>query len=181
VFFLLNIYSDEHQTAINYLRDIEFNINNVLIWTGDFNTRDNNWDPTFPHHSIHADTIREIADSLNLERSTPIHQVPTRYADNMNSADTVLDLMFLQSNDPGFNNYCILPEIRHPSDHAPLCVTVSINNEDINIKQRAIPKNSNEEADFVSKCTNEIKQVNTNNIQSRQALEDAVQAIASTF
>ena len=153
---------------------MEFNINNVIIWTGDFNTRDNNWDPTFPHHSIHADTIRKIADSLNLEKSTPIHQVSTKYADNMNSANTVLDLMFLWSNDPGFNNHCILPEIRHPSDHAPLYVTVSINNKNINIKWRAIPKDSNKEADFVSRYTNEIKQVNTNNIQSKQALKDVI-------
>jgi len=36
IFFLINVYSD-----LKYLKDIEVNINNILIMTGNLNTRDN--------------------------------------------------------------------------------------------------------------------------------------------
>ena len=35
--------------------------------TDNFNIRDNNWDHSYSHHSIHVDTLREIADSFTLE------------------------------------------------------------------------------------------------------------------
>jgi len=38
-----------------------------------------------------------------------IQQIPTRYIDNENNANSIIDLMFLQSNNLEFNNYCILP------------------------------------------------------------------------
>ena len=34
------MYSDSLQSALKYLKDIEVNINNILIMTGDFNIRD---------------------------------------------------------------------------------------------------------------------------------------------
>jgi len=39
--FLINVYSDDHQSALKYLKNTEINLNNVLIITGDFNIRDN--------------------------------------------------------------------------------------------------------------------------------------------
>ena len=36
----MNIYSDSSHSALKYLKDIEVNIDNVLIMTGDFNIRD---------------------------------------------------------------------------------------------------------------------------------------------
>ena len=66
-YFVLNIYSDDQQLALTYLKDMEVNLNNVLIMTGDFDIRDSNWDPSFLHYSVHADTLREIADLFNLE------------------------------------------------------------------------------------------------------------------
>ena len=41
IYFLINVYSDSFQMASKYLKDIEVNINNILIMTGDFNIRDN--------------------------------------------------------------------------------------------------------------------------------------------
>ena len=38
----MNVYSDNHQNVLKYLKDTEVNLNNVLIMTGDFNIRDNN-------------------------------------------------------------------------------------------------------------------------------------------
>ena len=40
--FIINVYSDNHQNVLKYLKDTEVNLNNVLIMTGDFNIRDNN-------------------------------------------------------------------------------------------------------------------------------------------
>ena len=67
MYFLLNVYFDSQQSALKHLKDIEVNLNNVIIMTGDFNIRDSNWDPFYPHHSIHTDTLCEISDSLSLE------------------------------------------------------------------------------------------------------------------
>ena len=66
-YFVLNIYSDNQQLALTYLKDMEVNLNNILIMTGDFDIRDSNWDPSFLHYSVHADTLRKIADLFNLE------------------------------------------------------------------------------------------------------------------
>ena len=38
-YFIMNVYSDSFHTALKYLKDIEVNIDNVLIMTGDFNIR----------------------------------------------------------------------------------------------------------------------------------------------
>ena len=71
-FFILNVYSDNCQSALKYLKDIEVNLNNIIIMMGDFNIRDSDWDLSFPHHSVHADLLLEIAESFNLELSSPV-------------------------------------------------------------------------------------------------------------
>ena len=40
--FLVNIYSDDHQFTLKYLKSTEMNLNNILIMTRDFNIMDNN-------------------------------------------------------------------------------------------------------------------------------------------
>ena len=39
-YFIMNIYSDSSHSVLKYLKDIEVNIDNVLVMTGDFNIRD---------------------------------------------------------------------------------------------------------------------------------------------
>jgi len=39
-YFIMNIYSDSFHSVLKYLKDIEVNIDNVLVMTGDFNIRD---------------------------------------------------------------------------------------------------------------------------------------------
>jgi len=53
------------------------NLNNVLIVTGNFNITGNDWYFLYLYYSTHADTLREIADSLNLELLSSIDQIST--------------------------------------------------------------------------------------------------------
>ena len=39
-YFIMNVYLDLSHAALKYLKDIEVNINNVLVITGDFNIKD---------------------------------------------------------------------------------------------------------------------------------------------
>jgi len=94
-FYLINIYSDSSQLALKYLKDTETNIYNVIIMTGDFNIRDNLWDSNFPFHSIHSDILFDIADSFSLAISKPTKNFPTRFSDNDQNSNSVLDLIFL--------------------------------------------------------------------------------------
>jgi len=68
--------------ALKYLKDTEVNISNVLIMTGDFNIRDNSWNLLFLHHSVHRDTLIEVADYLHLELSRSTKKFSTRFLDN---------------------------------------------------------------------------------------------------
>ena len=52
--------------ALQYLKNTEVNIDNVLIMTGNFNIRDCLWDPSYLFHSSHKDTLFEIADSFHV-------------------------------------------------------------------------------------------------------------------
>ena len=92
---MLNIYSDLSYTALKYLKDIEVNIDNILIITGDFNIRDSLWNSSFPHHSSISNDLMIIADSFNLTLSTPTNPSPTRFSDTAGEANSVIDLMFL--------------------------------------------------------------------------------------
>ena len=125
--FISNIYSDKQQFALKYLKIIEANLNNVLIVIENFNIRDNDWDPSYSHHSIYSDILMEIVNSFNLSLSTPIIQVSTQYADNSNNSNSVIDLMFLQANSSEFNNHSILPDLWSSLDYASLTVNIIIN------------------------------------------------------
>ena len=126
---MINIYSDNQQSTLKYPKDIEVNLSNVLIMTGDFNIKNNNWDLLYPHHSIYTNTLREIANSFNLGLSIPINQVSTKYTDNPNKSNSVIDLMFLWINSEKINTYLILLDLQSPSDHTLLTFNIIVNEE----------------------------------------------------
>jgi len=103
--FILNVYLDNQQNALKYLKNTKVNLNNILIMTEDFNIRDSDWNPLYSHYLSYSDILREITDNLNLDLSTPINPVSTQYVDNSQNSNLVIDLMFLYAKSERFNNY----------------------------------------------------------------------------
>jgi len=75
--FIINIYLDNQQTVLKYLKNTEVNLNNVLIITENFDIRNNSWDPSYSHYLTYVYILQEVANSLNLELSMPINSVST--------------------------------------------------------------------------------------------------------
>ena len=55
--FIINIYSNNQQNILKYLKDIEVNLSSIFIMTKDFNIRDNNWNLSYPHYSVYTDVM----------------------------------------------------------------------------------------------------------------------------
>ena len=124
--FIMNIYPDLSHTALKYLKNIEVNIDNVLVMTGDFNIRDSLWDPSFPHHSSISNDLLIIADSYNLALSIPTNPCPTRYSNMIGEANSTINLMFLRYGSSEINQHSIHPEWHLTSDHDTLYIIILI-------------------------------------------------------
>ena len=176
-FFILNIYSDSSYTALKYLKDTKVNINNILIMTGDFNIRDQLWDPTFPYYSTISDNLFIIANPFNLLLSTVTNPCPTRYSDVSGKANSVLDLMFLWNGSPELDSHHIFPENRLSLDHTLLSVEIPIIEEVFPSSKFTIPPNSNYEKAFINEVISNFKTLNTNNIDNIVKLDLVVKWI----
>ena len=176
-YFLINIYSDLSQAALKYLKDTEVKINNILIITGDFNIRDYFCDLNFPHHSSYRDTLFEIMDLFQLEISEPYKFFPTRYSDNPQNSNSVLDLVFLCPGSSELNNHYIYPSWRLSSDHTPITINISIIEEQVHTKKQSLIKDSKEELLFIDELTHSIMNINTVLLLCTNDLETVVQAI----
>jgi len=108
--------------------------------TGDFNIRNNNWNPSYTHYSIYADILIEVADSFNLELSFFIKQVPIQYTDNANNSNLVINLMFLRTNAEEFKNYSIHLDLRSSSNYTSLIVNITINKGFIQENEKQLSK-----------------------------------------
>ena len=127
----MNVYSDSSHSVIKYLKDMEVHIRNLIIMTGDFNIRNSLWDPSYNFHSSISDNLFAIADSFNLFLSFPIEHFPTRFLDNSNDSNSVIDLMFLRCDSEEINSHIIHPDWRLTSDHTSLMISIPIVKEHI--------------------------------------------------
>jgi len=123
---MINVYSDSFQLALKYLKDTEVDISNVIIMTGDFNIRDSIWDPNYPFHLYNSNSLFDIADSFSMNIFNPIKNVPTRFSDNDNNTNSVLNLVFLHPSFPKFNHHVIHLDWRLSSDHASITIDILI-------------------------------------------------------
>ena len=148
---------------------------------GDFNIRDNNWDPNYPHHSIHIDDLVTLAESLGLELFPSINPGPTRFADNPHDSNSVIDLVFINLNNSGFGQHTLHHDLHKPSDHVPLIIEVDIEEANIDNVIWSICKDSKEKENFIKAITNNTLAFNTMDIVSKEALETVVQHLANIF
>ena len=146
--------------------------------TGDFNIRNNIQDPFFPYHSFHSNLLTDIADLMDLCLSKSTNQVFTRYLDNMNESNSVINLMFLRPNLLKLNNYMIHSEQRYSQDYAPLTVNISINKEHVLTKRYTIIKISEEKDKSIAELINNIKRLDTENLISKFTLNRTIQIFA---
>jgi len=100
--YIINVYSDDNQNALKFLNQNIIDLNNTIVMTSDFNIRDNNWDPNYPHYSIHTKDLVTLAESLGLELSPLLNPGPTRFADNLHDTNSVIDLVFINPNNSGY-------------------------------------------------------------------------------
>ena len=149
--------------------------------TGDFNIRDSLWDLNFPFHSVYSDMLFDIADFLSLALSKPIENFPTRFFNNNQNSNSVLDFVFTQSSSTEFNWHHIYPDWRLLSDHAPITVDIPIRDKDILIKWHSLIKGSDEENWFIEDLIQLIKNLNTSSIQDVESLEEVVQLLATNI
>jgi len=72
IFFMLNVYLNNYQSALKYLKNTKANLQNILIIASNFNIKDNIWNSLYPFYLIHSDFLFDIADSLGLKLFIPI-------------------------------------------------------------------------------------------------------------
>jgi len=149
--------------------------------TDDFNIRDSLWNSSFSYHSSISDDLIIIADLFNLKLLIPTNSVSTRYSDTAGEANSVVDLMFLQSRSIELNNHLIHPDLCFTLDHTPLIVSIPITEENVNSSKLFISKNSKEEIMFVNEVTTIIKNLNTSNLIDCNKLEAIVNLLASNI
>ena len=178
---ILDIYPDNHQLALKYLKDTEADLNNVIIMSSDFNIRNSDWNPSFPHHLMHADHLLEIADLLNLERLLSINLVPNRYTDNPNNSNSVIVLIFLRGYSEEFNTHLILPDMRGLFDYSPLIINIVIQEELIQWKRLSLHKGDKKKKDFIKQLRASLGGISTLAIENGQLLERVVGTFAHSI
>ena len=142
--------------------------------TGDFNICNSLWDLLFPHYSSISDNLLIIADSFNLELSSPINQAFTRYSDNDHNSNSVIDLIFLCNSSSELDNHLIHSDWHLMSDYASLTITISISEEYINSRKRSIIKDSEKEMSFIKDLISSIRNLHTSNLLDEDGLERVV-------
>jgi len=173
----MNVYSDDCHSAVKFMLDQIIDIPNLLYMGGDFNIRDIEWDPSVSSHPAAGQALMDLADSLGLVRSLLELPVPTHYSDTDSHANSVIDLIFLGMSCAQVL-HCIEPDLRWPSDHAPLLVDLPISLENIHFSRKVLKHDSDEENNFLSSVTMGLHALNFFRLDSVDDLDLLSKAIS---
>ena len=104
-----------------------------------------------------------------------------KFVDNDTINNSVLDLMFINSQNPAFNNYHILQDKRLPSDHTLLYVKIQISKSNINEVKRNIKVESKKEIKFNTFIVSKVSSLNSEGLTSQNRIEDFTNSISQVF
>ena len=113
-------------------------------------------------------------------RSLPVLSVPTHYSDISGHANSVIDLIFLGINCAQVT-HCIEPDLRRPSDHAPLIVDLPIASENIQVHRKVLKQDSEEEAAFLLSVSEGLSQLDFSALDSVASLDILSEVISELF
>ena len=106
--------------------------------------------------------------------------VPTHYLASEGHANSVIDLIFLDMNTTQVS-HCIEPDLRWPSDHAPLIVNLPITPENTRIHRKVLKCNSEEESTFHSTVITGLGRLNFLGLDSTTGLDSLSSNISKVF
>ena len=121
-----------------------------------------------------------MAESYSLVHSILVLSVPTYYLDISSHANSVIDLIFLGISCAQVT-YCIEPDLRRPSDHAPLIVDLPIAPESICVCRMVLKYNSKEKMAFLLSVSEGLLQLNFSSLDSNAGLNLLSKAIFRLF
>jgi len=94
---IINVYSDDQHTAINFLAERAPTLPACILMTGDFNCHSHEWDLLVPHHWTTAISLLDTAARLGLELTLPVNPGPTFLSHNVELRGSVIDLLFIKA------------------------------------------------------------------------------------
>ena len=112
---------------------------------------------------------------------SPSNPGPTRFANNPQDSNSVLDFVFLSSSNNRFGQYSLYPELQKPSDHVLLIIEVDIKEVNVNIAIQSIKNDSDKEKEFTKVLINSIECIDISAITSREALQSTILQVAAIF
>jgi len=179
-YFFINVYSNNHHSAVKFMLDKVINISNLLYMGGDFNVRNAKWDPLVTSHPAAGQALIDLADSFGLVRSLLALPVPTHYSDSEGHANSVIDLIFLGMSAAQVVHH-IEPGLRWPSDHAPLLVDLPITPENTQIHRKVLKCDSEEESSFLSTVIAGLGRLSFSRLDSTASLDSLSSNIAKVI